>query len=285
MQIVISGSGGYIGQKLMLKLIEEGHGFTRIERHHWKADEMVLANLLAGADAVIHLAGAPILQRWTSRAKEIIYKSRIDTTSKLVKALKMLPDSKCPRLFIGASAVGIYQTDQSHDETSTLFDPGFVGNLVSDWERSSEDLPTGMRRVIFRIGPVVGSDSKMIRTMLPAFRLMLGGSIGNGNQPFPFVHIADLVQAFRWALITRSAKGIYNLVAPVPVSNKQFVRVLAHQLHRPAWFPVPEWALKLLYGQAAEILIRSPRVIPGRLLAQDFVFSRPDIETALFDVK
>ncbi len=284
MRIVVTGGGGYVGKKLIQGLTEENHTVIRVERWHWDANEMVLAELLARADAVIHLAGANILQRWTSRARQIIYESRVNTTQKLVRAIALLPEAKQPRIFIGASAIGIYQSDYSHDESSLLFDPGFLGHLVADWEQASGDLPVRIRRVIFRIAPVVGKDSKMIVSMLPAFRMMLGGPVGNGNQPFPFVHIDDLLNAFYWALKTRSASGIYNLAAPIPVSNKQFVRVLARQIKRRAWLPVPVWALKIVYGSAAEMLIRSARVIPSRLLSQGFVFSRPDAETALSDI-
>ena len=283
MKIVISGTSGYLGQNLIQKLNLKGHTCVNISRKNLYSIPD-LTTLLQGTDLVIHLAGAPILRRWTKKIKSEILDSRVVTTQNISKAIRLLPESQRPHSFISASAIGIYATNYKHDETSTNFSTDFVGEVVQKWESSSAEMPATVRKINFRIGLVLGKEAKTITKLLPIFKLGLGGRIGSGEQAFPFVHINDVVEAFTWAVENIAAEGIYNLVAPESISNKQFTKALAHQLRKPAIFPVPAFALKLLYGEASTLLLQSPEVYPKRLLNQGFIFTFPNIKSCFDEI-
>jgi uncharacterized protein (TIGR01777 family) len=198
-----------------------------------------------------------------------------------VKAINSLPVNQQPGTFISASAIGIYSPDSIHTEKSNSFSNDFVGEVVKSWENASADLSTNVRRVIFRIGLILGKEAKTIQKLLPLFRWGLGGKIGSGKQPFPFVHIQDVGKAILWGIENEQARGIYNLAAPENIDNATFTRVLAKSLNRPAFFTVPEFTLKLIYGEAASLLLKSPQVIPERLVNEGFVFQFSGIESCI----
>lgn len=284
MKVVITGSGGYIGKKLISSLQGEGFDCIPVKREFWDGKAERISELLAGTDVVINLAGAAILKRWTGKNKNEIYNSRVLLTQKLVSAIHLLPEGKRPKTFITASAVGIYRNGLSHDETSVQFDDGFLGKLVQDWELATSALPDTVRRVVFRIGLVLGNESKTLTSMVPVFRLGLGGKIATGKQSFPFIHIDDLVAAFVWAIKNKDVTGILNLVAPHSVTNRQFTKQLAKKLKRPALFTVPAFILKILFGEASQLIIQSPEVFPKKLLEKGFAFTKPTIEESLGDI-
>lgn len=283
MKIAISGANGYIAKNLAIKLLALGHEIRPIERNKLYHPEL-LTEIISGTDVVINLAGAPILQRWTKKNKELIFRSRIDATRNIVKCINNLSDHLKPGLFISASAVGIYAPNIFHDEKSNRLADDFTGEVVKAWESSSSDVSPRVRRVIFRIGLVLGKEAKTISNLLPLFKLGLGGKIGSGTQPFPFVHIADVVNVMEWAINNENSKGTYNLVAPENINNQTFTNTLAKQLQRKAIFTVPEVGLKLLYGEAASLLLESPQVYPERLLKEGYNFLYPDIETSLNEI-
>ena len=283
MKIAISGANGYIGGSLVQMLKHAGHELIILNRQELYTTGR-LKEKLSGTDAVIHLAGAPILCRWTPKNKEEIVRSRTVSTQNIVEALLALAEYNRPHLFISASAIGIYAADQEHTESSTSFSKDFVGEVVRQWENSSSRLPASVRKVIFRIGLVLGKESKTMNQMLPLFRLGLGGRLGSGKQPFPFVHIQDVGKAFLLAVGNNEIHGIYNLVAPQNCTNQQLTNELAKALHRPAVFAVPEFALKLMYGEAASLLLQSPVVYPERLLNSGFKFSFPDLQSCLGEI-
>lgn len=283
MKIAISGANGYIGGNLVQMLKQAGHELIVLNRQELYSSER-LKEKLSGTDAVVHLAGAPILCRWTPENKEKILRSRTVSTQHIVEALHALSENNRPHTFISASAIGIYTVNQEHTESSTSFSKDFVGKVVRQWENSSAELPASVRRVIFRIGLVLGKESKTMKQMLPLFRLGLGGRLGSGKQPFPFVHIQDVVQAVILAAGNTDIHGIYNLVAPQNCTNQQLTHELAKALHRPAVFAVPEFALKLMYGEAASLLLQSPVVYPERLLNSGFKFSFPDLQSCLAEI-
>lgn len=284
MRVVITGSSGYIGKNLFNRLQTEGFDCISVKREFWDGRVERISELLAGTDVVINLAGAPILKRWNKKNKDEIYKSRVSLTQKLVSAIHLLPETKRPGIFITASAIGIYNNGVSHDETSKRFDNGYLGKLVQDWELASSTLPDNVKRIVFRIGLVLGKESKTVTSMVPIFKFGLGGKIASGKQPFPFIHIDDLVAAFVWAIKNKEATGVFNMVAPHSITNKQFTNQLAKRLKRPALFTVPAFILKMLLGNAAQLLIQSPEIIPKKLIEKGFVFGRPTIEDALNDI-
>jgi uncharacterized protein len=280
MKIAISGANGYIANNLIPLLKSKHHTIVSIERHVlYHIDQ--LSEIFSDTEVVIHLAGAPILQRWTEVNKKEILKSRVETTQNIVKAINCLPQNKKPHTFISASAIGIYSPNSIHTENSNSFSNDFVGEVVKSWENASADLTPDVRRVIFRIGLILGKEAKTIQKLLLIFKLGLGGKIGSGKQPFPFIHIQDVEKAILWGIQNQQAQGIYNLAAPENIDNATFTRVLAKSLNRPAFFTVPEFSLKLIYGEAASLLLKSPQVMPERLINEDFTFEFPDIKSCI----
>lgn len=283
MKIAISGASGYIGQNLVRELEKLNHQVITISR----ADLFNISGLekvISGTDVVIHLAGSPILCRWTMANKAIILKSRTESTRNIVQVINSLIPENRPRTYISASAIGIYSPNMLHNETSTSYENDFVGEVVKQWEQASDELTSSVRKVIFRIGPVLGKEAQTIKQLLPIFKLGLGGRVGSGKQPFPFVHIADVTSSFIWAMNNSESKGVYNLVAPNSITNNQFTKALAKAVNRPAFFTVPAFALRLLYGEAASILLQAPEVYPERLLKSGYKFKYPDIQTALAEI-
>ena len=280
MKIAISGSNGYIAGNLIPVLVAAGHVIIRINRMAL-ADVDALSEQITGTDAVINFAGAPIFSQWTSAKKKEILESRVISTRNLVKTINMLPEEKRPKLFISSSAIGIYKSNYNHTEESRAFADNFVGNVVKNWENASLDLSSSTRKVIFRIGLVLGSGAKTMKNLIPLFKIGLGGKIGKGDQPFPFIHINDVIDAIVWGISNKNANGIYNLVAPQMIDNRQFTKALAKAVKRPAIFTVPAFALKMILGETSSLLLQNPMVIPEKLTQQGFRFEFPDIESCL----
>lgn len=283
MKIAISGSSGYIAKNLIPLLEAAGHAVIRIKRSELEAVDQ-LTKLLLDTDVVISLAGAPILCRWTTRNKDEILRSRIDSTRNIVHVINKLTTEHRPKLFISASAIGIYSLNTIHTEESTSFSNDFVAEVVKSWENASEDLNPDVRKVIFRIGLILGKEAKTIQNLLPLFKLGLGGKIGNGKQPFPFIHIQDVVNAIMWSIQNTQSQGTYNLAAPENIDNKTFTQTLARHLKRPAIFKVPEFVLKIALGEASGLLLQSPQVYPERLINEGFKFTFPDINTTIGEI-
>lgn len=283
MNIAISGSNGYIAANLIQKLQAVNHNIIKIQRHELY-NLTALSRIISGTDCVIHLAGAPILQKWTNENKTEILRSRVETSQNIVRVINKLPFEESPRTFISASAIGIYKPNLSHSETSDVYSDEFIGQVVKQWENSSVNLNPSVRKIIFRIGIVIGKESETMKKLIPVFKLGLGGKVGTGKQPFPFVHINDVVNAFFWATQNKEVSGVFNLVAPQSIDNSHFTEVLAKKLNRLAIFSVPKSALKLWYGEAASILTESPQVSPERLLHYGYRFRYPDIESCVKEI-
>jgi len=283
MKIAVTGSNGYIAQNLIIKFKSAGYNIVRIQRAELYEKES-LKKAISGIDTVIHLAGSPIFRRWTKTGKDEILNSRILPTANLVIVINELPLDKRPKTFISASAIGIYMSGQSHTENSTDFSKGFTGIVAHQWEEASQNLDHSVRRVIFRIGVVIGKESATIKKLLPIFKMGLGGKIASGKQPFPFVHIDDVVNSFFWACQNKEVSGVFNLAAPQNIDNKQFTKALARKLKRIAIFSVPEVALKLIFGETAIMLTESPQAFPERLLQYGYHFKFPDIESCLEEI-
>ena len=283
MKIAISGSNGYIAKNLIPYLEAADHVITRIQRSEL-GDVDQLTKKLSGIDAVISLAGSPILKRWTKSIKNEILRSRIDSTLNIVHAINQLPIKQRPALFISASAIGIYSPDKVHTEESTSFSTDFVAEVVKNWECASDGLNPDVRKVIFRIGLILGKKAKTIQNLYPLFKLGLGGKIGSGKQPFPFIHIDDVVRAISWSVGNTNTLGTYNLVAPENINNRTFTKTLAESLNRPAIFTVPEFILKIAFGEASALLLQSSQVYPERLLSEGFKFNFPDIHSTIKEI-
>ena len=275
MKITITGASGLVGRRVIEQLRE--HEFRAVSmRGDLRPEDF------AECDAVVHLAGEPVAQRWTKNARERIRSSRIDGTRKLVAALKANP----PATLISASAIGYYgpRGDEILTETSA---PGndFLGQIAEGWEREALGAEKfGVRVVRLRIAMVLGRGGGALGKMLPPFQLGIGGRIASGKQWMSWIHLDDLVSLIRFALENPSLNGAVNASAPAPVTNAEFTRELAGALHRPAIFPVPEIALRLLFGEMAEVILASQRVAPEAALRAGFSFRFPEIGAALADL-
>jgi uncharacterized protein len=201
--------------------------------------------------------------------------------------MNQLPTGIGPRLFISASAIGIYPdiSDQIFDEQNSEKGSGFLASVVEQWENETSDLVNGnIRLIIARIGVVLGKDGGLIKKTLPLFKLGLGGKIASGNQSLSFIHINDIVKAINFFIQNQETSGIYNLVAPNISTNKQFTQIMGHLLNRPTFLTVPAFALKLIYGEAAKIMINGEKVAPSHLIKDGFSFEFPTIGSALKDI-
>lgn len=282
-KVAITGQSGYLGSLISQRLVSEGYEVHGIPRAKLQLPEQ-LTEEIRSAYAVINLAGAPILQPWTEKNKKAIYESRVITTTNLVTVINGLPKAQRPKKFISASAIGIYKSGESHDESSRNYDDGFVGKVVQDWENPLDDLAESVQKVVFRIGLVLGKNAKTISNLLFPFKLGLGATIGNGKQAFPFVHEKDLVRAFVWAVKDYNENNVFNLTAPENISNKTFTKALAKQLKRPAFLFIPKFILKLLLGEAAVLLTESSTVSSEKIQKAGFHFNYPSITSALTEI-
>ena len=274
MNISISGASGFIGRHLMKSLAQAGHSLRALSRHAPPAES------LREADAIIHLAGEPVAQRWTAAAKQRILDSRVVGTRNLVEALAALP--RRPEALICASAIGYYGSrgDEILTESSAP-GSGFLPEVCVAWEREAQAAEAfGIRVVRVRTGLVLDANGGALVRMLPPFRMGLGGRLGSGRQWMSWIHLEDLAALFQFA-VESQVRGPLNAVAPNPVTNSDFTRELAHALRRPAVFPVPEFALKLLIGEMADVLLASQRVAPAAAEAAGFRFRFPQLAPAL----
>nr|WP_314881600.1 TIGR01777 family oxidoreductase [uncultured Campylobacter sp.] len=276
MKIAVNGTSGFIGGELCRFFRAQGHEIAVIPRAAY-ADKDALKDLISGCDAVINLAGASIAARWSEAYKKQLHASRIETTRALVGAINALEN---PPFFISASAVGIYENGLEHDESSVKFDRGFLGELACEWESQAAKART--RTAIFRLGVVLGRGGALAK-MLPAFRLGLGGKLGSGEQAFCWIHIADLLEAFKFTLQNRQS-GVFNLVSPTPNTNGEFTQILSKVLGRPTFFKVPKFALNLMFGEGSVVLLEGAKVYPKALIKSGFDFKFSDLKTALEDV-
>ncbi len=233
------------------------------------------------SDAVVHLAGEPVSQRWTKAARERIRSSRVDGTRRVVDAIRTNP----PRVLVSASAVGYYGSrgDEVLTESSHPAD-GFLADVCEEWEHEARKAENfGVRVVCLRNGLVLGKGGGLDKMMLP-FKLGIGGKIGDGKQWMAWIHIDDAVGLIEFALSCEDLRGAVNATAPEPVTNEEFTRELASALHRPAIFPVPKFALRLLYGDMAQIVYASQRVVPEKALEAGYEFRFPSLRNALLNV-
>ena len=300
MRVTVTGATGLIGRRLVAALRERGDEVTVLSRDPARARASLgqadvqaaawdpaagpaPAEALAGRDAVVHLAGEPIAQRWSAGAKERIRASREAGTANLVAGIAAAEPR--PGVLVSASGVGYYgpRGDEVVTEGSAAGDD-FLAQVCVAWEREAEQATgLGVRVVRLRQGVVLDPSGGALAKMLPPFRLGAGGPVAGGRQYLPWIHLDDLVALQLRALDDASWEGAYNACAPEPVTNRDFSKALGRALRRPAVAPVPAFALRLLYGDMAEIVTEGQRAVPERARAAGFAFAHADLDKALRD--
>ncbi|CAH0539023.1 TIGR01777 family oxidoreductase [Vibrio marisflavi] len=296
MKILITGGTGFIGRELMKHFTT--YDVVLLTRNIQRAKEALkhidhgnihyissLSELLDlnGFDAVINLAGEPIVdRRWSRKQKEVICNSRWETTEKIVDLIHA--SAQPPSVFISGSAVGYYGNQESHpfDESLHVNQPKFPHLVCSTWEQIAKRARTDTTRVcLLRTGIVLKADGGAMKKMLPPYRLGLGGPIGSGQQYMPWIHIQDMIRGILYLLKTPHAHGEFNLCAPHPVTNKHFSKQLAKSLKRPHFLFTPKWVLKLALGESSVLLFDSARAKPKKLTELGFQFNFSRLEPAL----
>lgn len=292
MRVAIAGSTGLVGTRLVEALRRDGASVVRLVREETDASDgirwdpaagEIRGSELEGLDALVNLAGRSIAaSRWTRPVKRSIWDSRIRGTALLARSVAAL--ERPPRVWINASAIGFYgdRGDEWLDESSTAGE-GFLARLCTRWEAETEPArEAGVRVVLPRFGLVLAGNGGALARMLPIFRGGLGGRLGSGRQYMSWIGLDDLVDAIRFAIENDTLEGPVNAVGPRPVTNAEFTRELAGQLHRPAWFPAPAFALRLVLGEMAdELLLASQRVKPAKLVEAGFAFRDTWLASAL----
>lgn len=292
MKILISGSHGFIGSAVHKSLSQQGHTLLRLIRltQIAKSDEVfwdphnkfVEQMKLDGVEAVIHLAGENLFGRWNEKKKNAIRNSRVEGTAFLSEKLAEMKNK--PRVLICASAIGYYGDRGEHDciETSEP-GTGFLSEVCKAWEEAAKPAAAaGIRVVNLRFGVVLGKEGGSLAKMMPAFKMGMGGPLGDGQQWVSWVSIGDVVKTVEFSLNHETLAGPVNVVSPHPVRNKEFAHTLGHALHRPEVVPIPKRMLKFMFGEMAEeTVLASTKVLPHKLQLEEFQFSHPDLHTAL----
>jgi uncharacterized protein (TIGR01777 family) len=298
MRIVITGATGFIG-KALCEALQKEYEITALSRHADHARQSIghVAKVIEWdaktpsgwkdeanrADAIINLAGENVGSgRWNKERKSRILRSRIDSTTAIITAVKELENK--PKIIVLASAIGYYGSrgEEPLDETSKPGE-GFLPNVCRQVERLAENVEKlGVRCVVIRTGVVLGRAGGALAKLAQPFRFFLGGHLGSGDQWFSWISLDDEIAAIKYLIEHESLRGVFNLTAPQSVTMKEFCTTLGNVMHRPAWTRVPAFALRLALGEMAdEMLLSGQRVLPKRLLEAGFEFRYPDVETAL----
>ncbi|MEE4166489.1 MAG: TIGR01777 family oxidoreductase [Desulfocapsaceae bacterium] len=297
MNIFISGGLGYVGRHLSNTLLQDGHTVTAVGRRDNPANMIQHSNFsylaadttkpgdwqasIPTQDVVINLTGRSIFTLWTAGVKKDIYDSRILTTRNIAEALQ---DSE-KAVFFSTSAIGYY--GERGDDTLTEEEPpgdDFLATVSKDWEYEAMKVPGHIRVVIPRFGIVLSNDGGAMAKMLPAFKFFLGGRLGSGRQWFPWIHLQDLVAAYRFAIADGDIIGPANWCAPNPVRNEELTRKLAEKLKRPVMLPAPGFMVKTLLGDFGKTLLCSQRAEPAVLQKAGYPFSYPTLDSALDEI-
>jgi uncharacterized protein (TIGR01777 family) len=292
MRVAVSGGSGFIGSAVVQRLQAGGHQVSRLVRGtpkpgeiHWIPAGALDAAPLEGFDAVVHLAAENISGRWTATKKARILNSRVQGTLTIAAMLARL--QRKPKVLVSASAIGFYGSrgDETLDESSP---PGadFLAEVARQWESATEAASrAGIRVALLRFGVVLGESGGALKQMLRPFKMGVGGRIGSGQQWMSWVALEDAAGAVEHAILNDSVRGPVNVVAPQPARNSEFTKTLGEVLHRPTMFPMPEFAVKIAFGEMGEsLLLGSQRVMPKKLVQAGYQFKFPELKAALASV-
>jgi uncharacterized protein len=299
MEVTVTGASGLIGRALVSALIARGEGVTALSRdpkaaraklpagvraERWDPlSETAPHSALEGRQAIVHLAGEPIDQRWSEPIKQAIQDSRVKGTANLVAGLRAVEPGARPNVMVSSSAIGYYGQHgvEPIDEEAPCGND-FLAEVCERWEaeaRAANEL--GLRTIQLRTGVVLDREGGALAKMLPPFRLGLGGPIAGGHQYVAWIHRDDLVGMMLTALADERWAGPFNATAPEPATNRELAHALGAALHRPAILPVPEVALRALYGEMAQIVTTGVRAVPAKALVLGYQFAHPELRQAL----
>lgn len=304
MRVLMTGATGLIGKETGKRLVQNGHQLVVLSRdpnrarlqlpfpaeiHAWQEQEPVPAEAIAGIDGIIHLAGEPVADgRWTEQRKERIYNSRVLGTRRIVEAVLQSQTRGKLKVFVLGSAIGFYGSrgDDVIDESAPR-GSDFLSGVVNDWENElnllSEKLPE-VRIAKMRTGVVFARSGGALAKMFPVFARGVGGRLGLGQQWMSWIHLNDIARAMIFALETPLASGVFNATAPEPVRNERFTVELARALQRAVFLPVPEAAIRALFGEMSQVVLASQRVLPKRLEESGFRFEYPEFTKAIHEI-
>lgn len=297
MKVLITGATGFVGKKIVEKLLAKNHQVVVLTRNPQKSNrlwsdkvtafawnstkETVPSAALEGIEAVINLVGENIAEgRWNEKQKQKIYDSRILSTKNLLESLK---NQNIKPVMVSTSAIGVYGPKENVlISESTNSGAGFLANVCDDWERIVVEYKNDLKRLaIIRVGVVLGKDGGLFKKLSPVFKMGIGGPIGNGSQWMSWIHLEDLANLYVYVLENNSIEGVLNGVSPYPVTNKAFTKAFGKAVKRPALFPVPVMALKILMGDMSCIAIDSQKIVSERLKMLGFNFEFSKIDKAL----
>ena len=295
MHILLTGGTGLIGRQLCRHWLAQGHRVTVWSRQPETVAQVCgaqvlgvgrLQEVIGAVDAVVNLAGAPITDRpWTHKRKTLLWSSRINLTETLLAWMESLEQK--PAVLISGSAVGWYGDGGEREltEASGPVQDDFPSQLCIAWEETAQRAEAmGVRVVLVRTGLVLAAEGGFLSRLLLPFKLALGGPIGNGRQWMPWVHIKDQIALIDFLLHKEDASGPYNACAPHPVRNREFAKTLGQVLHRPAFMPMPAFALKVGLGELSGLLLGGQKALPERLLVAGFTFQFTELRAALDDL-
>lgn len=301
MKVIITGGSGLIGSALSASLAASQHEVIVLSRNpqrhrddlpegvravEWDAESAQgWGHLAEGADAIVNLAGAGIAEgRWTDERKRAIRQSRVQAGRAVTHAVAAAEDK--PSMVLQASAVGYYGVDaEGQLREGAPAGDDFLASVCQDWEASTAEVESmGVRRVVTRTGIVLATQGGALPPMLLPFKLFAGGPVGSGDQPFPWIHIDDEVGAMRFLIENEEAEGVYNVVGPEQHDNASFSRIIGRVMNRPAFMPAPAFAMRLAFGEMADVLLHGQQAVPDRLLELGYEFRFRTAEVALRDL-
>ena len=306
MRVVITGGTGLIGRALSANLAADGHEVIvltrspersthlpdRVQAERWDARTAEgWGHLADGADAIVNLAGSSIAgegffpTRWTDEQRRLIRESRLNSSSAVVQAVSQAEQK--PRVVIQASGVGYYgyRGDESLTEEAEPGDDWAARFTVEEWEPSTAPVEEmGVRRAVARTGVVLSTEDGALPRLLLPFRLFVGGPMGSGDQWYSWIHLEDQARALRFLIENEEARGAFNISAPSPVRNGELAKLIGKVMGRPSWIPVPGFALRLAFGEVAEVVLKGQRAVPKGLLDLGFEFHFPAAEAAIKDL-
>ena len=272
MKIAICGATGFIGSHLSAHLRSYGYEVIPLGREYFDENQRVekLVNLVASCRAVINLAGAPIRHRWNREYRQVIYGSRVGTVRRLTEAIGKMAEP--PEVFISVSAVGYYPDSGCYDEYNGVKGEGFLADVCEAWELAARQVPECVRVVTPRFGVVLSYDGGAFPSMILPFRKGVAMQIGSGKQAFSWIALEDLLRAMDFILVNAEMSGPVNFVAPERLNNREFTRQMKVYYRNRILLSVPRWFFRLLYGEAAQVVISGQCAVPRKLMEAGYTF-------------